>query len=149
MGDGAWMWFYVVLTIALWGTLPVVQVFYSRSMSLAMISAIFFAVCITLAPVVCLTHGGAILAEGRALMAGGAIVWAALAGVAITIASTMTYLRALQLSGSNASVVVTVTCAYPILTALLMSALFNDAITPRVWLGIGLIVAGCVAVAKP
>ena len=143
------MWFYVALTIVLWGLLPVVQVFYSRSLSLAMISALFFAVCIALAPVVYATHGSMILAEGRGLLTGGgAVVWAALAGVAITIASTMTYLRALQLSGSHASIVVTATCAYPILTALLMSALFNDAITPRMWLGIFLIVAGCVAVAR-
>lgn len=146
------MWIYVALTTVMWAVLPVVQVAYSKSMSIGAISAVFFALCIVAAPVVYLAQGPQIMSEIRGLLAPGgqgSLLAFAVVGVVITIGSTLTYLRALQLSGDRTAVVIIATCAYPVLTTALMAWIFNDTITMTMWIGVILIVLGCAALAVP
>jgi len=143
-------WVYTLVTVLLWGILPIAQVVYSRSFHAATLAAIFFAMCIAVSPLVYAAFSGVIFAEIGSVAQQQPIVLAATVfGVLVTVASTYTYTRALQVCGDRAAIVVVATCAYPIVTALLMAWIFNDRISPLMWLGIVTIVVGCVLVGIP
>jgi drug/metabolite transporter (DMT)-like permease len=143
-------WVYIVATVILWGILPVVQVMYARALHISTMAAIFFFLCIAVAPLVYVSFRHIMFDEIKVLSKTKPhVLWLALLGVIITIGSTFTYMRALQASGNKAAIVVVATCAYPLVTAVLMSWLFNDVITPTTWIGILLIIAGCVMVSLP
>lgn len=143
-------WIYLILTIILWGILPVFQVIYTKHVSLATILASMFILCVLMVPGFIKWYWSIFKSDLVKLASEKRFVAIlVLVGAAITIASTMTYYKALQLGKDRSVIVVVATCIYPMITALLLSYIMNDTITPLMWIGIAFIVTGSTLLAWP
>lgn len=137
------MWLGIIVATSLWGVAPLFQRMYADKLSLATIGFVFVAMIVVVAPVVFFFSRGTLRRELPALFKRdrrmiGYMFWSLVVG----IVAFGSYLWAMRRSNNKANVVVALTGIYPLVTALLLCVLHNEAIAPKGWLGIALIVAG-------
>jgi drug/metabolite transporter (DMT)-like permease len=137
------MWIFLILTILLWGTAPLLERLYTRNISVITIYTLFFVIGVMVMPFVVAIYYDTIKIEFPTLFTTRKDVLVyGVAGLLISIMAFVCYLRAIQTSNDRTHLVVALTCVYPMVTAFLLWNLAKTKMSVAEWTGIAFIVLG-------
>lgn len=135
----------VISATVLWGIVPLTEMRYTDGVSVVTIAALFGIVIVIIAPFAYLAYRRTLHAElptllthNRHVMIYGTI------GMFLSLVASALYLQGIKMCGErNTNAVVAITCAYPVVTALLLWLIYGHSLDVRAWCGLTLLVAGC------
>lgn len=138
----------VISATVLWGIVPLTEMRYMDGVSVVTIAALFGIIVFIIAPFTYLANYRTLHVELPTLLTHNrhVMIYGTL-GVFISLAASALYLHGIKLCGErNTNAVVAITCAYPVVTALLLWLVYGHALDIRGWCGLTLLVAGCVLI---
>lgn len=141
----------VIGATVLWGVVPLAEMKYLDGVSIVTVAALFTGILLVIAPVVYVMCRQTLHIELPTLLTHNRhVVLYGTIGLALSLLATRMYLQGMKLCGErNTQAVVAITCAYPVVTAILLWIVHDHRLNLRVCCGLATIVAGCVLLAYP
>lgn len=137
------MWPGIIVATVLWGIAPLIEKHYAQQLSVPTIAIMFTVMLMLMAPLVAIVAREKLREEIPVLLTKKRkLLGLGLLGLVVSVVALGSYLHAMGQSGSRSYIVVSLTAAFPIITALLLWALDGERISGVGWLGIVLVAAG-------
>jgi drug/metabolite transporter (DMT)-like permease len=133
----------MIIATILWGINPLLEIKYLDGVHISTVSILFFTTLIIVLPGAIYYYRDILIREIPMIFSTRKdILYYGFFGMGVSLMAMVIYLLALQVSGSQAYVVVAGTAIYPLITAVLLHFIYKHEITPKAWLGIALIIIG-------
>jgi drug/metabolite transporter (DMT)-like permease len=138
------MWLQALLATIMWGVAPMFERVYTKNVSLCTIGLVFAILILLCAPILLFFTRKTWMKEAPTLLTTNRhVISYGIGAFIVSVIAFSAYLAAIQHSNERTYVVVAVTCAYPLITALLL-AFMKYNISPWDWIAIILIVVGII-----
>jgi len=137
------MWLQIVIAALMWGIAPLFETKYTENVSIYTVAVMFTVMIVIAAPFLGYLTRKTWMKELPTLFTTNRhVLYYGLGGLIVSVIAMGTYLSAIQNSGNRVYLVVTLTCVYPLITALLLWAIMKEKVSAREWIGIALVVVG-------
>ena len=137
------MWLECIAATCFWGFVPLLEKEYAQNVSVVTIGATFAILILIAAPIFMFATRKTWVPELKELLgAKRRMMYIVIGAFLVSLLAWLFYLIAMSKSGNRSYLVVSLTCTYPLITALLLYLVFLEQITVIEFIGIVLIVAG-------
>lgn len=138
----------VLIATALYGIAPLAEMRYMHGVSVVTVAALFFVLVLLTVPFIYLICRRTLHEEMPTLLDSNrhVLIYGAI-GLVLSALAAGLYLHGMKMCNDDDTyAVVAITCAYPVITAVLLWAVYGHTLDIRAWLGLAAIMVGCILI---